>query len=307
MSSTRKMFVPLAAAVAIAAAAAGCSSSGSDTGSTKAAESGTAAKPSEQAAAPLAPVTIKVLDSGGGYFGEADFKILLADPVKKKYPHITVERIAGKMQDMLTTGEAFDFFATWNGEIPTYKDAGIYTDITPMAQKSKFDLSRFNQAALDSLRIYGDKGELFAVPYAENIGALYYNKDLFDKFGVGYPGDGMSWEDAVNLGKRMTRQEGGVQYQGIFSQIGSLFSQLSLQFVESGTNKVLVADELYSTAPATASIRSAKTGHWRCCRRATTCCNSGRSPISIGMSPSVRPIRRSPISPPGITFTSSRR
>jgi multiple sugar transport system substrate-binding protein len=60
---------------------------------------------------------------------------------------------------------------------------------------------------------YSDKGELFALPFSINYGVTYYNKDIFDKFGVAYPKDGMTWDNAIELGKKLARTDGGVTYQ----------------------------------------------------------------------------------------------
>ncbi|MDF2719143.1 MAG: transporter substrate-binding protein, partial [Paenibacillus sp.] len=42
----------------------------------------------------------------------------------------------------------------------------------------------------------------------------YYNKSIFDKFGVAYPKDGMTWEQVLDTAKKVTRNEGGIQYRG---------------------------------------------------------------------------------------------
>jgi multiple sugar transport system substrate-binding protein len=46
-------------------------------------------------------------------------------------------------------------------------------------------------------------------------GIMHYNKDLFDRFGVPYPKDGMTWDEVYELSKRMTRNEGGILYRGL--------------------------------------------------------------------------------------------
>jgi multiple sugar transport system substrate-binding protein len=44
--------------------------------------------------------------------------------------------------------------------------------------------------------------------------ATYYNKDIFDKFGVAYPKNGMVWEELTELSRKLTRTEGGKSYLG---------------------------------------------------------------------------------------------
>jgi multiple sugar transport system substrate-binding protein len=57
-------------------------------------------------------------------------------------------------------------------------------------------------------------GGTYGMPVSTTSGALFHNKDLFDKFGVPYPKDGMTWDVLYELAKKMTRNEGGVQYKG---------------------------------------------------------------------------------------------
>jgi multiple sugar transport system substrate-binding protein len=73
---------------------------------------------------------------------------------------------------------------------------------------------------------------------------LFYNKDLFDKFGVPYPKDGMTWADATDLAKKMTRQDGGVAYRGLlFDSVHRPASQLVLGYVDPKTLKATVNTE----------------------------------------------------------------
>lgn len=193
---------------------------------------------------PLEPVTIRIAHDGG-YFTEEDFDMLISEPVQKTYSHITIEHEIAKMDDILMTKAPIDFYATWNGDLPNYKDVGIYHDITPLADSHGLDLSLFDQQALDVVRNMSDDGDLFAIPYADNIGVLYYNKNIFDIFGVPYPEDGMTWEDAIELARQVSRTEDGVVYSGLFTTFGSLISQQSLNYIDARTDEVLVSSEPY--------------------------------------------------------------
>lgn len=191
---------------------------------------------------PPEPVTLHFAQAGS-YFTDTDFKELLVDPVRKKYPHITVEMIKGTLPNHLASRTPLDFYATWNGDMPFYLDSDIYEDLTPLAQKHKFDLGRFDQKALDVVKQISGKGVLYALPYAENIGMFYYNKDLFDKFGVKYPGDGMIWEDAAELARKLSREDGGVKYSGLFVPGTALATQYGLNYIDAATKQPLVNSE----------------------------------------------------------------
>nr|WP_274381447.1 extracellular solute-binding protein [Paenibacillus mesophilus] len=176
----------------------------------------------------------------------------MAEPVKNKYPHLTVEQVMtqNSLEKLIAAAEPVDFFVTWNGQMAFYKDLGFYEDITPLAKKSNFDLGKFDPGALDALRAVSDSGtELYALPYAVQYNALYYNKAIFDKFGVPYPKDGMTWADAIELAKKVTRLDGTTQYYGLDTDDYVRFTfPLSLQAVDGKTNKALVSGEPYKRA-----------------------------------------------------------
>jgi multiple sugar transport system substrate-binding protein len=132
--------LPLFSVTLIALAAIGCSG--------KSGNEAAAVTPDK----PLEPVTLKLYESGG-YFTEQDFQELIAGPVKKKYPHLTVERkVNGDLTNLVAAGETVDFFVTWHGAMSTYKPLGLYADITPLAKKHNFDLNRFIPQGLEQLR-----------------------------------------------------------------------------------------------------------------------------------------------------------
>ena len=48
----------------------------------------------------------------------------------------------------------------------------------------------------------GSGGALYAIPLDFESRVLYYNKDLFDRFGVAHPQEGIRWSDALALAER---------------------------------------------------------------------------------------------------------
>jgi multiple sugar transport system substrate-binding protein len=79
---------------------------------------------------------------------------------------------------------------------------------------------------------------LFGLPFSRNFDVLFYNKDVFDKFAIAYPKDGMTWDETIELGRRVTRQENGVKYEGIYPTHMRYFAtQLSLPFINAKTEK----------------------------------------------------------------------
>jgi ABC-type glycerol-3-phosphate transport system substrate-binding protein len=140
--------------------------------------------------------------------------------IKAKFPNVNPVYIArGKgstIQDLITAGNIPDIL--W-GNLSTVNEMIIGTnlgyDLTDMAKAYRYDLGQFSPSALDGIKNMNDKGQLFGLP-KNNLkpAMLFYNKDLFDKFGIPYPKDGMTWDDAYTIAKTMTRVDGGEQIYG---------------------------------------------------------------------------------------------
>ena len=76
-----------------------------------------------------------------------------------------------------------------------------------------------SEEVLDKLKELADRGIVTIIPANTAPGGLYFNQDLFDKFGVPYPKDGLSWDELAPMIRKLTRQEGGIQYYGFAANI----------------------------------------------------------------------------------------
>jgi multiple sugar transport system substrate-binding protein len=125
-------------------------------------------------------------------------------------------------------------------------DLDVPMDLTALAKKHGFDFnSKFDAKMVDSIKSYSPKGEILYMPYNVLVFALHYNKDIFDKFGVAYPKDNMTWDEAIELGKRISRKDGDTQYIGLLPPTGlnRVQSQLSLSYVDSTGQKAAFATD----------------------------------------------------------------
>ncbi|MEF3303503.1 ABC transporter substrate-binding protein [Paenibacillus sp. GYB003] len=175
------------------------------------------------------------------------FQKLVVQPVKLKYPNITMTMVGvdKKIPDLIAAGEVPDIITDTIGSIVKYKDLAIIEELTPYVKKFGMDLGRINPVVLETVQKASGTNQLLGLPISGNVVMLYYNKDIFDKFGVPYPKDGMSWDEAYELAKKVTKTDGGVKYRGFDFQDSFQFSanQLSLSVVDDKTNKSLVNGE----------------------------------------------------------------
>lgn len=187
------------------------------TGTTSDKQEGAAGKPVE---ASNEPVTLKIAISMN-WLGPDEFKKYFEDPVKKRHPNLSFEildmakpEFAG-LDKILATGTIPDIVMSASPIIYRVTDFDVEEDIMPLVKKHNFDLTKINATALESVKTASGSQVLTGLPWTRHVHALYYNKNIFDKFGVPYPKDGMTWEETAEIAKKLTRMEEGVQYRGL--------------------------------------------------------------------------------------------
>ncbi|CAG7645115.1 hypothetical protein PAESOLCIP111_04882 [Paenibacillus solanacearum] len=149
---------------------------------------------------------------------QKDFTKYYEEPLKAKFPHVTAKAIVPQkgqfISELVTAGTVPDVII---GSKKTIEDTmmkfELAEDITPLIQKHRYDLSKLNPSLIDAMKVNAG-GKTIGLPLDESRTVLYYNKDLFDKFGVAYPKDGMTWDQVYDIAKTMTRTVDGVQYYG---------------------------------------------------------------------------------------------
>jgi multiple sugar transport system substrate-binding protein len=198
------------------------------------------------------PITITIYQ--GGAIAEDEFQRTMADPVKKKFPNITLEMVRKErklshpdmMNKLVTAGNFPDMIFIDANALNMSKELGLQFDLTPFVKKYKLDLNRFEPVGMKMIKSFSDNGELFAIPFSRGFGALYYNKDIFDKFGVPYPKNDLFWEDAIELGKKVNRTADGINYKGLApGDITFFASGLSLPVVDPKTNRAAIATDAW--------------------------------------------------------------
>jgi multiple sugar transport system substrate-binding protein len=197
---------------------------------------------------PPEPITLQLLD---GQLSDEMFEDLIVKPLAAKYPYITIERTKGSsLSKPIEAGEPVDLYINWAGPLASDIELKAFADITPLLKKHQFDLGRLDPQALETTRKVSAAGSkeqvLYGLPYLVGLNALYYNKDLFDQFGVSYPKDGMTWDTAIDLGKKMARSVNGVSYIGLdIDAYARMTFPYSLGVVDVSSNKSIVDTEPY--------------------------------------------------------------
>lgn len=192
------------------------------------------------------PVTLKLYIGTG--ISDEELSSIIVDPVKAKYPNITIEPVrpdeGKKIEELIAANDVPDIIFTWNGDLGKFANLDLFEDITPLAEQQGIDLNAFQPSTLDTIRQFSDNNELYALPFNLSFNITFYNKDIFDKFGVDYPTNGMNWDEMIELSKSLTRTENGIQYRGLDSDnLGRMTSQLAASHIDGKTDEASVDND----------------------------------------------------------------
>src|SRR5690606_18356610 len=95
------------------------------------------------------------------------------------------------------------------------KNYGLQMDIEPLIKEYNIDLNRFSPEFLEMNRKLDD-GKIIGLPLQDSATQIYYNRAIFDKFGLDYPPhDRWTWDEMYDLANRVTRMDGDKHYYGV--------------------------------------------------------------------------------------------
>ncbi|WP_158301641.1 ABC transporter substrate-binding protein [Paenibacillus mesophilus] len=94
--------------------------------------------------------------------------------------------------------------------------SGKVMELSAFIKQDAFDLNVFIESSVEQLRALGN-GKLTSLSPAFNSTATFYNKEKFDRWGVSYPTNNMSWQSMMELAKKLARNENGKQHYGIYT------------------------------------------------------------------------------------------
>jgi len=127
-------------------------------------------------------------------YPNTSFKIVpLLDPVySSNNPDFGVA-----LKEMFETKKP-DLVILWDAQYKYAADAGWLRDLENMASLNKFDLGTLHEGMLDRARS-NEEGKLYGLSPTFNSSAVYYNKTLFQRYGVPLPDQDMTWDEILRL------------------------------------------------------------------------------------------------------------
>lgn len=184
-------------------------------------------------------------------WGEDHFWDGIGKDLDEKFPHITIEvQEAGTdhpedLERLIAAKDSPDIVTLGLVTHMNFMDdLGLAYNMDELIESADFDLDRLEPSIVEYARKQDPNDEmgLYVMPNARPTYSLHYNKDVFDLLGVDYPEDGITWEESIELAKKLSREMNGVQYRGLDLDVPyDAFMQFDAISVDPETDEVIVA------------------------------------------------------------------
>jgi len=143
----------------------------------------------------------------------------IEDKLQAEGKNIKVKWIQGQptleaLQELNAKGVVPDIIYTSKG-IDGLQELDMVEPIDEWSKIYGLDMSRIDPSVVSLFRSFDDNGSMIGVPTFADTYTLFYNKEIFDMFGLPYPTDQMTWDETLELAKKLTGERDGVTYRGL--------------------------------------------------------------------------------------------
>lgn len=145
----------------------------------------------------------------------ADRYKALADAFHAQNPQYTV-KLVPLTWEQLSAITAKDYDVLLNNNFSGYVERGDLRSMTPWI--SLEDKAWIADYLPTVLKPFERKGEVWTLPWGLDPVILFYNKDLFNRYGVEVPQEGWTWSDFLEKANALTDAENGVYGSVILNQ-----------------------------------------------------------------------------------------
>jgi multiple sugar transport system substrate-binding protein len=179
------------------------------------------------------PVQLRLLDASR--MPADTFQSAVTDLLLKRQPMITIEPVVypeGTDWRTLLAGESPDLALIPLSELESGQAANEWLDLSGIIQEMTVEARKLGQLPKDTdplngaEKIRSTEGTYGLLPPGKGA-SLYFNKDIFDKFGIPYPAEGLTWGETKELTARLTRVDREIRYVGFAADRSLLLSHMS--------------------------------------------------------------------------------
>lgn len=223
-----------------------------------------------QTAKPAEPVNLVFF--GNSTQTEQYFNTYYGDALRKKFPDYKFTYIQKNtpggidLPGLVASKTQIDIFYATVGNFESSLVAyDLHVDMEPYMKKLAIDTSRLEPSQLEAMKL-NTGGRIYGLPVQSNVETLYYNKAIFDKFGVAYPLDGLTWDELAEMSGKLTRRDGDKPYYGFGTTFDHILktNPFSLARVDPKTEKPTIdSDPRWKTFYDTVFVRTMRDEAYR--------------------------------------------
>ena len=126
--------------------------------------------------------------------------------IKVRFEHTPFGGYVSKILTRIAGGAAPDVICTEVNYFVSFASKEVLENLNPFIEKdANFSKNAFFPEVLDRFTV---NQELLAIPRdTAPFACVFYNKEMFDKAGVPYPTDDWTWDDFLDIAKKLTTRD----------------------------------------------------------------------------------------------------
>lgn len=147
--------------------------------------------------------------SWGNDVEEKNLRALIAEFEKRHHGRIKVEieitpwaRMLDKLMISSAGGRPPDVTRISSEWFPPIAAKGLLEPLDKYVKRDNYDLDDFYPESINGWGVWN--GKLLEIPTDIDIYAMYYNKDMFDKYHIPYPDETWDWNKYLEVAKKLT-------------------------------------------------------------------------------------------------------
>jgi len=181
--------------------------------------------------------------SWGNDVEEANLRKLVVE-FEKRHPNIKVEiqitpwsRMQDKLMISSAGGRPPDVTRISSEWFPAIAAKGLLEPLDDYVKRDHYDLDDFYPESIEGWGKW--KGKLLEIPTDIDIYAMYYNKDMFDKYHIPYPNWNWTWSDYLAAAKKLTKD---LNHDGQLDQWGTSTDSWWEDYINENGGEIVNAD-----------------------------------------------------------------
>ena len=159
----------------------------------------------------LADTTLKV---AGWDITTTPYYTAIKEGFEASHPGVTIEWVDLasqyyniKASTMLSGGYTTDLYCVKElFDMQNWAKEGLIVPMDEQIAAAGYDMSKY--AGMDACYVSVTDGKQYALPFRADYWVLFYNKDLFDKAGMDYPTNDMTWDQYAQIARDIAAKTG---------------------------------------------------------------------------------------------------